>query len=174
MSENVVDINPENLDAEAAAVELPPDPAPIEGQGGEGAPAAPAGEPTYADIQVSADGWRPGADFMVNTFADVLAPNWALTIDERGRLSGSIALALAAWFPDARIPIKYLVLLQVAGAGWSIVNERRDPGTGKLLPLRLGPRAGDAAPSSAPSSASSASSIDTEPKGAAGGFTTST
>ena len=102
---------------------------------------------------------------MVNGQADAIAPNWGITEPERQQLAEAMALALAAWFPDEQIPVKYVVLLQLAGAGWSIANARRDPTTGKLKPLRLArtkPKPGAAEPEPVVTG------------GAGGGFTTAT
>ena len=154
--ENLVDIEPAALEAEAAAIELP-EPPPTDPNAAPGAPAgeeaAPL-EPTLDDLRRGAQNFIAGAEFLVNGFSDGLAPNWGVTLDERRQLASSIAMALAAWFPDDHIPVKWLVLLQVAGSAWAIVTTRRDPGSGKIMALRLPkPAATSAAQPAAPAPA---------------------
>ncbi len=139
--ENMVDIEPQNLAAEAAAVEIPDQPGapPAPAPGGEGAGAIAAAELTMEQLQSKVPAWKPGTDLIANTLADVIAPNWRVTREERDQVSGAFALALAAWFPDDVIPIKYLVLMNVGASIWNLAATRRDPNTGKFIPLRLAP-----------------------------------
>ncbi len=166
--ENLVDIETAALEAEAAAIELPGQP-PADQAAPSAAPVdqGAALEPTLEDLQRGAQNFIAGAEFLVNALSDGIAPNWAVTIDERRQLAGSVAMALAAWFPDERIPVKWLVLLQVAGSAWAIVTARRDPGSGKIMALRLPkPAATSAAQPAASSPAGNAA--------AGSGFTTAT
>lgn len=93
-------------------------------------------ELTLEEIQAAAAGYEAGAFMIVSQAADVLVPAWGVTADERKALSGSISIALAAWFPNHQLPPKYMALLAVAGSMYSIVESRRDPETGKLKPRR--------------------------------------
>lgn len=151
-AENIVEVNPEGLAAEAGAVEIPTEP---------GAPPAPAGaqqvapsEMTMEQLQAHVPAWKPGTDLIANTFADLIAPNWRLTALERDQVSGSLALALSTWFPDDVIPVKYLVLLNVGASFWNLAASRRDPQTGKILPMRLAPPPDSAKTADAPAPAS--------------------
>lgn len=140
--ENLVDINPAGLAAEAGAVEIPEQPGaqhdePAAADGTGSAPAA--GELTMEQLQAHLPAWKPGTDLIANTFADVIAPNWRLSALERDQVSSSLALALAAWFPDDVIPLKYLVLLNVGASVWNLAASRRDPRTGKFIPMRIAP-----------------------------------
>ena len=155
--ENLVDIEPNNLAAEVAAVEIP------EQAGAPPAPAAAPGESiataaaelTMEQLQANVPAWKPGTDLIANTLADVVAPNWRITREEREQVSGAFALALSAWFPDDVIPIKYLVLMNVGASLWNLAASRRDPNTGKFIPLRLAPAA-DAAKTAEPPAAPAA------------------
>lgn len=95
-----------------------------------------AAELTLEQIQAAAAGYEAGAFMIVSQAADVLVPAWEISSDERKALSGSMSLALAAWFPDHQLPPKYMALLAVAGSMYAIVDARRDPTTGKLKPRR--------------------------------------
>lgn len=154
--ENVVDIDPQALEAEALSVEA----ALVDGVPQDGTP-IPAPEPTPAEaaaqelatVQAAAAGWRPGAEFMVNALSDAIAPNWGITAEERRDVVDGIAMGLAAWFPDEVIPLKFVVLLQGAGAVWKIITARRDANGGKLPPLRLAHSGEGAATNSSPAPA---------------------
>jgi hypothetical protein len=147
MGLNAVEVDQAALAAEAdrilagAPADLAPaiDPA-APALAGELAPA----EPTLEQIQAAAAGYEGGAFLIVSKAADIVVPAWRISADERKALSSSIALALAAWFPDHQLPPKYVALLGVAGSLYAIVDARRDPETGKLLPRHEQPA--DAAP----------------------------
>lgn len=135
---NPIEVDEQALAAEADRIlsDLPP-PAAANDQApaiaGEGLDA----EPTLEQIQAAAAGYETGAFLIVSKAADVLAPAWGITSDERKALSGSIAFAMAAWFPDHQLPPKYMALLAVAGSLYAIADSRRDPSTGKLKPRRI-------------------------------------
>ncbi len=171
--DNLVEIDAAALAAENEGIEIPQQ----AGAPPEGAPPAPgassaatgAPELTLEQLQAHVPAWKGGTDLIVNTLADVVAPNWRATRDEREQVSGAFALALAAWFPDDAIPIKYLVLMNAGAAIWNLAASRRDPNTGKFIPLRIAPAAdaaktGGEAPapaSSGPATTSTASGVTT-------------
>lgn len=166
--DNLVDIEPQNLAAEAASVEIPAEPAGAPAPATPGAEAAPvaaaAAELTMEQLQASVPAWKPGTDLIANTLADVIAPNWRITREERDQVSGAFALALAAWFPDDVIPIKYLVLMNVGASLWNLAASRRDPTTGKFIPMRIAP----------PADAAKTAGEGAAPAAASGPVTTST
>lgn len=140
---NEVDIDPQALGAELATIEIPAEPgAPEVPQ--DGVPLAPgeaepAGELTLEQIQAKAAHWKGGADFLVNFLCDTIAPAWGVSQQRREKLAQDGSLALAAWFPDDAIPLKWLLLLNVGTGFWQIVTEQRERNGGKLPPLRLPP-----------------------------------
>lgn len=138
-AQNTVEIDPQALAAEVASIELPPEDAPAQPAAGEGGEvtAQAGGEITLEQIQAHAVHWKGGADFLVNFLCDGLAPNWGVPQEQREEFAQSGSLALAAWFPDDVIPLKYLLLLNVGTAGWKIVTAQREKHGGKLPPLRV-------------------------------------
>lgn len=152
--QNEVEISAEGLAAELAAVELPQEPGDQVPQDGVplAPPAVPAGEPTLEQLQAAIPQWKMGSDFMVNALADAIAPNWAITKEERDKLSDSISMALEAWFPGQYIPIRFQVLLGVGVAVWGIITVRRQAHQGKLPPLRLAQPKGAASTNASPAS----------------------
>ena len=139
MGLNTVEVDPAALDEEAARIlgELPPE---LASSGTDDAPseAPPAGDDlTLEQLQAIATGYEPGAFLLVSQAANIIVPAWELSAEERRALSGSVAVAMAAWFPDQKLPPKYAALLGLAGTLYGIVEARRDPTTGKLKPRRV-------------------------------------
>jgi len=128
---NEVQLDEARLEAEAhAATDGVPDdsaPAPGEAQG----PAL-AGDLTMEQIEQAAAQYDFGALMLVSRAFDALAPAWGVTDDEKQRLAHALAMTAAAWFPDAAIPPKYVVLFILGGSVYSIAESRRDPATGKF------------------------------------------
>jgi hypothetical protein len=109
-------------------------------------------ELTLEEIQAAAQGYEVGAFLIVSKMADVFAPAWGISHEERKGVASSISMAMAAWFPNAQLPPKWMVLLNVAGSMYSLVESRRDPETGKLKPRRHETKddSAGASPSTAP------------------------
>ena len=161
--ENTVDVDEHELAAQLEAVEIPEQPgAAIEqtaAPGAAGTPAAPAGEPTWEQLQAAIPMWKMGSDIVTNLLCDVGAPNWNITAAERAKVSDSISMALEAWFPGQYVPVRYQALFGVGIAVWAIVTARREGNGGKLPPPRLpapGKTAGKEAPPPAQPAAGSA------------------
>jgi hypothetical protein len=137
-AENVLSVDPVQLEAEAAAVDLPPE-APIAGE--PGSDAAPgAGEPgaalTLDQAEALAASYEAAAVVLYGQAARIVAPNWNVTGGEVRELAHATAVALAHWFPDQQLPPKYAALLALAGTAYAIAEARRDPATGRIRPLR--------------------------------------
>jgi hypothetical protein len=170
MNANVVDINDAALAHEAASIEVPQDAAPTApADGGEEISAQAGMDLSLEQIQAKAVHWKGGADFLVNFLCDTVAPAWGVPQEQREKLASQGALALAAWFPDDAIPLKYLLLLGVGTAAWEIVTAQRERHGGKLPPLRSAQASKPSGNTSAP--AQPAASAETS--GASGGATTS-
>jgi len=88
-------------------------------------------QPTPEQIR---EGYRVLSLAVIDRGSSVLCPAWNITADEKGSLSSACAEALALWFPDQVIPPKYMALLVVAGVTLEIIDKRRDPKTGELMP----------------------------------------
>lgn len=160
MGLNAVDVNTAELDAEASRIlgEAPADLAQPLAIDPASSPAIAgddqvAREPTLEEIQAAAAGYEGGAFLIISKASDIVVPAWEITPEERKQLSSSVALVLAAWFPDHQLPPKYVALLAVAGSLYSIVESRRDPETGKLKARRNEKPATAAASSPAPAPA---------------------
>lgn len=110
-------------------------------------------ELTLEEIQAAAAGYEVGSFLIISKAAEVLVPAWDVTVEERKALSGSLSLALAAWFPDHHLPPKWMALLSVAGSMYAIVDARRDPTTGKLKARRHAEATNDNAAGASPSTA---------------------
>ena len=150
---NTVEINPLELQAEAAriAAEAPPEipPAPAE-------PPPPAASPEQIQLVQDAEkGYKILALGVVSQGAALIVPNWQVTGDEKTALADSIVQALMLWFPDGLIPPKYMALLVVAACVSTIVMSRMDAETG-ALPPRYAPTKKDVPTTAVPSAATAA------------------
>lgn len=145
----MVDVDPETLAAEAAAVdvlELPAaEPAP-----GEPAAAGEGAELTLDQAEALAASYEAAAFVLFDQAASIAAPNWNVTREEKRQLAHSTAVALAHWFPNQQLPPKYAALLTLAGTAYGIAEARRDPDTGRIRPLRA-PRQASAPLAASPS-----------------------
>jgi hypothetical protein len=94
-----------------------------------------------AELQALAGQSAAGLVFLVDRAAAITVPNWGITPAESKELGEAAAVAMAAWFPDGVIPIKYVVLLNLAGSAYAIAEKRRDPATGGYLPRKVAPPA---------------------------------
>lgn len=148
--DNLVSVDAPALASEADAIPLPAEATTQVAGEGAPAPGVPGvpGEPTLEELDLAARNYEGTTAIAVNGLADVLAPNWQISGEQRGSLAHVSAMALAAWFPDHRLPIKYAVLTMVGASLFDIANANRDPETGRLRPLRLKPAARPAASSS--------------------------
>lgn len=141
---NELEIDPEALarEADAIAAEVPgpaPGSVPTGDQAaGTGAGPVRTGEPTMAELEAIAAANGAGLALLVDRLGAIVAPNWSITPDESQELAHASAIALAAWFPDGVIPIKYMVLLNLGGVAWTIAQKRRNP-DGTLPPMKIRP-----------------------------------
>jgi len=129
---NTVEVDDARLGAELDDVlsDAPPDPAPAASE--PDAPASAGDDLTMEQIEAAAARYDFGALMLVSRGFDLLAPAWDVTDDEKAKLAHSVALCAAAWFPDAAIPARYVVLLMLGGTAYQVVEARRDPSTGKI------------------------------------------
>lgn len=137
--ENVLEIDPATLAAEAAAVDLPPE-TPTPGTPGEQpGPGAEleAGELTLDQAEALAASYEAAAVVLYSQAARIIAPNWNITPAETRELGHATAVALALWFPDQQLPPKYAALLALAGTAYALAESRRDPETGRLPPMKV-------------------------------------
>lgn len=136
---NSVEIDAEALarEADAAIADLPAAETqpPVDGE----APPVATGEMTQEQAQAMAQSIAPGVYLIVDAAADVIAPNWQVTKDEKTKLSDAMSMAFVLWFPDLNVPPKYLALGAVAGTLFGIASARRDA-SGKMKPLREPPK----------------------------------
>lgn len=141
MGENHVDIDPAALNGEADALRTAAEAA-IPAPEAIAAPGAPGGggesasqELTPDQVQALAAQQAQGLVFLSSRLFAVVAPNWKVTPDESREVGEAAAVAMAAWFPSGAIPYKYMVLLNLGGAVFSIADRRRDA-NGDFLPLK--------------------------------------
>jgi hypothetical protein len=99
---------------------------------GEGEP-APAAQPTEAEVLA---GYVIVSTALIEAGAGAIAPAWAITPEETGKLALAMSQAALLWFPDHIIPPKYMALVVIAGVSFEIINARREP-SGKFRPLRV-------------------------------------
>lgn len=130
-----VEVDRPALLAEAAAIAAdapaePPAAATAESPAaGVADPAVPAPMP-----EQEAAGMQPVLRFATAQLA-ALAPGWKITQEESDGVADATALVLAYWMPPGAVHPKYVAILSLAGALWSIAAQRRDD-DGKFLPMR--------------------------------------
>lgn len=132
---NTVSVDADSLTAQAESIAAQAEQQTI--------PPSQSGDPSQQPTEVvsmSVDDYNMIAFILCSQLSDILVPAWKVTDAEKQRLALAIGKALQLWFPDQVIPPKYIALLGVAGAAWSIASTRRDKETGAFMPRKLQPK----------------------------------
>lgn len=141
IANNELDVDNDELAAEAAAVPLPSDSTPQSDVDG----AAASGQPDAAGTPAPAS-WAPLTPPIFEAVDLFVCPAWKLTAQEKAALADALAPVLDRLFPGGVSDERwapYFRLLLVAGG---VVAMRYDRTTGKLQPMRAKPK-NDSAPS---------------------------
>lgn len=130
-----VEVDRPALLAEAAAIaaDAPaetPGAAPLEN------PAAGGAVPAVSSPETEAAGLQPVMRLACAQLAG-LAPGWRITSQESDTVADAASLVMAYWMPPGIVQPKYVALMSLAGALWSVAAQRRVDG--KFLPLRNPP-----------------------------------
>jgi hypothetical protein len=113
----------------AQANPAPPPPPALDAQGAVIETPAP---PSPQDVLL---GYRVICTALIDRGASTLTPAWMWKPEKKTRLADACAQAALLWWPDCIIPPKYMALFVVAGVAMEVIEDNRNPETGKLRPL---------------------------------------